>query len=278
MIDEPELCLHPNAIRDACRVLYDLAERPGWQIMVTTHSPVFIDLSRDNTSIVRVERQAGGKVNGTTLFRPERSSLSNDDKENLKLLNIYDPYVAEFFFGGRIIVVEGDTEYSAFKYVANLKPDGLENLHIIRARGKVTIASLAKILNHFGASYSILHDADTPTIFVKDKKTGQPKPMTNSAWTNNQKILDAVNAAPSTAKIRLVASISNFETAYFGQALNSEKPYTAVQRLKDDGDHFKIVYDLLLALIDHNNPLPTGATAWSELQQLADALPQNEGA
>jgi putative ATP-dependent endonuclease of OLD family len=24
LLDEPELCLHPNAVREACRVLYDL--------------------------------------------------------------------------------------------------------------------------------------------------------------------------------------------------------------------------------------------------------------
>jgi putative ATP-dependent endonuclease of OLD family len=45
LIDEPELCLHPGAVREACRVLYDLADKAGWQVMVTTHHPAFIDLA-----------------------------------------------------------------------------------------------------------------------------------------------------------------------------------------------------------------------------------------
>lgn len=269
LIDEPELCLHPNAIREACKVLYDLANRPGWQVMVTTHSPVFIDLARDNTSIVRVERKVGGTVSGTTLFRPERAALSNDDKDNLKLLNLYDPYVAEFFFGGRVVVVEGDTEYSAFKYVMALAPEGFENVHIIRARGKATIASLAKILNHFGTSYAILHNADIQVLTVKEKKTGEMKTMVNPAWSNNGKILEAVAAAPASAKVRLVASLHNFEAAYFGTSLSKEKPYTAIQELKDDAEHFKTVHALLTALVDHAKPLPPGATEWSDIDELA---------
>jgi hypothetical protein len=50
--------------------------------MVTTHSPVFIDFSRDNTTIVRVERQENGTIQGTTVFRPEKAQLSDDDKQN----------------------------------------------------------------------------------------------------------------------------------------------------------------------------------------------------
>lgn len=114
LLDEPELCLHPSAIRDVQKTLYDLPKIGNWQVMVTTHSPIFIDLSRDNTTIIRVSKDEGGKVKSTVLFRPEKAKLSEDDKENLKLLNVCDPYVHEFFFGGRIVVVEGDTEYTAF--------------------------------------------------------------------------------------------------------------------------------------------------------------------
>ncbi|GFZ86941.1 hypothetical protein GCM10008018_36320 [Paenibacillus marchantiophytorum] len=38
LLDEPELCLHPNAVREACKVLYDLPTKGDWQVMVTTHS------------------------------------------------------------------------------------------------------------------------------------------------------------------------------------------------------------------------------------------------
>ena len=221
LIDEPEICLHPNAIRDACNVLYDLPVSGNWQVMVTTHSPVFIDFSRDNTTIVRVERRENGVIEGTTVFRPDKAQLSDDDKQNLKLLNHCDPYVAEFFFGGKVIIVEGDTEYTAFNYIKTEKPDLYRDVHIIRARGKATIVSLVKILNHFGSSYSVLHDSDRPLTAA-----GKGNP----AWGNNPNILDAVNSKPDGAETRLLASLPNFEEAYFGEEIKSEKPYSCNSR------------------------------------------------
>lgn len=271
LIDEPELCLHPNAIRDACKVLYDLASKEGWQVMVTTHSPVFIDLSRDNTSVVRVERRDKGEIVGTTLYRPEAAQLSADDKANLKLLNLYDPYVGEFFFGGRVILVEGDTEYSAFRLIMN-EDKSLSNIHVIRARGKATIASLAKILNQFGATYSILHDTDTPKTMSKNKK-GEVKEIVNPAWTTNGNILAAVEKQLEAKTVRLVASKVHFEAAFFDTALTGEKPYSAVRTLLSDPDRKKVVADLFKALIEHDIKLPDGCVEWSKITELEALFP-----
>jgi putative ATP-dependent endonuclease of OLD family len=271
LIDEPELCLHPNAVRDACKVLYDLAQREGWQVMLTTHSPVFIDLARDNTSIIRVER-AVGKISSIALFRPSVTTLGKDDKDNLKMLNLYDPYVAEFFFGGRVVVVEGDTEHSAFKYVASLYPNEFKDVHVVRARGKATVASLAKILNHFGAPYAILHDSDREML-KKKGADGQSKDAKNPAWTTNQNILDVVSAAPVPGRIRLVASLPNFEEAYFNQAATGEKPYSAIKNLKADEAKLATVKTLLTALVDHSKALPAGALVWADLAALKAAVP-----
>ncbi|MBY3441797.1 ATP-dependent nuclease [Rhizobium laguerreae] len=271
LIDEPELCLHPNAIRDACRVLYDLASKEGWQIMITTHSPVFIDLSRDNTSIVRVERQGKGHIVGTTLFRPEIAKLSTDDKANLKLLNLFDPYVAEFFFGGRVVIVEGDTEYSAFRMIIE-ENKAFSDVHIIRARGKATIASLAKILNEFGANYAILHDTDRPKTMSKDRKTGENKEIVNPAWTTNINILVAVEKQVATKAVRLVASKVHFEAAFFDTALSGEKPSSAVRALQTEPDRKKVITQLLRGLIDHEAHLPEGCVEWSKITDLEAAL------
>jgi putative ATP-dependent endonuclease of OLD family len=265
LIDEPELCLHPDAIREACRVLYDLPSAGNWQVMVTTHSPVFIDLARKNTSIVRVERRDDGGVQGTTIFRPTRAKLDDDDRTRLKLLNICDPFVAEFFFGGRTVVVEGDTEYAAFGYLIAADPKRYKNIHIVRARGKYPIVSLCKILNQFGSSYSVLHDSDEPTYW--NQKTR--KHENNTAWPANEAILEAVKLAPQHTKIRLVAALTNFEQAFLGGASKDrEKPYFAVQRLMKEESARAAVCALLDALVDHSKPLPAGAMDWAALGDL----------
>lgn len=263
LLDEPELCLHPNAVREACRVLYDLPNAGNWQVMVTTHSPAFIDVSRDNTTIIRVE-QIDGDISGTTVFRPERAKLDNEDRARLKLLNIFDPYVAEFFFGGRCIIVEGDTEYTALKHVIASKLGMYNDVHIIRARGKATIVSLIKILNHFGSSYSVLHDSDTPITMRKGKQ------IKNPAWALNEKIYKVVTDRPESSKVRLLSSLGNFEKAYFGEEVSNEKPYNAILNLQQNSSAFKKVELLLEALLDHSKEPPHGALQWTSIDQLEE--------
>ncbi|MCX5518072.1 ATP-dependent endonuclease [Kaistia defluvii] len=264
LLDEPEICLHPAAVRDACRVLYDLAsEGSGWQVMVTTHSPPFIDVSRDNTTIVRVARAQSGSISGTTVFRPDKVKLSDEDKELLKLLNQWDPYVGEFFFGGDTIVVEGDTEYSAFREIINSDLQKYRNVHIVRARGKWIIPIITKILNQFGSSYAILHDTDRP----KDKNG-----KANSAWSANEAILKAVKSAPGGTQVRLAASVVDFEHAMFGTSASSDKPYKTVMLMRNDPvarDRVKWVFDYLLYL--RTDP-PAGILPYETVDELLTAV------
>ena len=264
LIDEPEICLHPNAIRGACKALYELSQAEGWQVMVTTHSPVFIDFSRDNTTIVRVEKDEQGEVRGTTVFRPEKIQLNDDDRDNLKLLNICDPYIAEFFFGGTAIIVEGDTEYTAFHYVIKKSPVRYSNVHIIRARGKATIKSLVKILNHFGAPYAILHDSDRPRT-----KNGS---RANPAWKANQNILEEVYRSSEPGKVRLLASIPNFEEAYLDEASTINKPYSALKELMENSKSFAKIKSLLDSLINHSLTTPVNCKEWGKISDLESAL------
>ncbi|MBY0113637.1 MAG: AAA family ATPase [Phycisphaerales bacterium] len=268
LMDEPELCLHPDAIRQACSVLYDLPKTNNWQVMITTHSPVFIDFSRDNTSIVRVERVMGGAVQGTTIYRPKRAKLDDDDKAELKLLNLCDPYVAEFFFGGRTIVVEGDTEYTAFKHVISNDAGKYKGIHIVRARSKACVSSLCKVLNQFDKGYAVLHDSDHEKIIGKKSK----KERNNSAWTENGKILAATEEGRKAGKVRLVASVPNLEEGFFGEASDGEKPYSALIKLRKSDAAFEAIASLLDALIDPAKPVPTGAIEWSDLNSLAAAV------
>jgi len=265
LLDEPEICLHPSAVKEACDLLYSLPTLADkWQVMITTHSPCFVDFARDHTSIVRVERQSDGKVSGTTIFRPSKAKFDSQDREQLKLMNICDPYVAEFFFGGMTIIVEGDTEFTAFKYVAGMNPRKYDGVHIVRARGKATIISLCKILNQFGAPYAVLHDSDRPTYEFKGKARANP------AWTHNNSI--RVELASASNPTRLVASIPNFEAAYLGEEVKEDKPFNALQKLQTGSHTIAKISQLLDGLLDFSLPLPAGALEWTSVQQLEDAV------
>lgn len=259
LLDEPELCLHPSAIRDAQRTLYDLPKLGNWQVMVTTHSPIFIDLSRDNTTIIRVSRNDADEVKSTVLFRPENVKLSDNDKDNLKLLNVCDPYVHEFFFGGKIVVVEGDTEYTAFSQLKLLYPGEYDDVHIIRARGKGIIPSVVKILNQFTSNYGVLHDADTE--FNSDGSK-------NSAWSVNSSILKEISNSSDLTKTVLIACKTNFEDALLGTSVSKDKPYHTLKKLKTDVAFKEKVKNLLDALLSDQKEIPKNCIRWKVIDDI----------
>ena len=123
---------------------------------------------------------------------------------------VCDPYVVEFFFGGRSIIVEGDTEHTAFAYIKQMNPHEFRDIHVIRARGKATIVSLMEILNQLGSPHTVLHDTDTKKAYRRDGTE-----IVNPAWSKNADILAA--AASATSDVRFVASVPNLEAAYFDQ-------------------------------------------------------------
>jgi putative ATP-dependent endonuclease of OLD family len=251
LLDEPEICLHPSAIREACNLLYELPSTGDWQVMITTHSPCFIDFGRESTTIVRVEFADSGDVVGTTIFTPER----------LKLLNMCDPYVAEFFFGGPTIIVEGDTEHTAFAYIKEMHPNDFRTVHVVRARGKSTVLSLMKILNHFGTPYAVLHDTDRKKTRRKDGTE-----IANPAWSANAAIV--AEAAGSSSSVRHVASVPNFEIAFFDKEVETEKPYTALSKIREHGDAYNNVLSLLRYLCGQSMDLPENALLVTGLEDL----------
>ncbi|MFD2597003.1 ATP-dependent nuclease [Sphingobacterium griseoflavum] len=253
LIDEPEIALHPNGIRAASKYLYELANDPSWQVMLTTHSPLFINPFEDHTTIVRLSRNKGNPNPST--YRSDEITFTEDEIDNLKLLNSFDQNLSEMFFGQYPIIVEGDTEYAAFdkvmrmeneKYHINYKPI------LIRARGKFSMVPLIKMLAHFKVNFSVLHDSDYP----KNKKG-----HVNNVWTGNQNIYKEIQTAREQG-IRVVhrTSISTFEVAHdkieldeqgnYLSGTSKDKPWLMYQKVKDNNEIKKSVEKVLDDLID----------------------------
>ena len=172
LIDEPENALHPIAARAAQRQLYELARQPDWQVMITTHSPYFINPFEDHTTIVRLDKSFSDDSQAIThkTYISDEITFSHDEKANLKALQSLDPSLAEIFFGSYPIIVEGDTEHAAFIAAIISEDHPLQNdVTIIRARGKAIIPSLIQMMRHFKVDFGLLHDCDAPQ--TKDKKT-----------------------------------------------------------------------------------------------------------
>jgi len=230
LIDEPENALHPMAARAAQRHLYELAESPDWQVIMTTHSPHFVNPFENHTTIVRLERAGDGEGAPVTprTYRSDLIEFEGDDKERLLALQHIDPSFSEVFFGSYPVLVEGDTEHAAFMSSILERQHGLmDRVTVIRARGKAILVPLVKVMTHFKIDFGIVHDTDSPF-----KKNGHK----NGIWTENEKIRNAIlNARAAGLAARHRISVPDFERFLGGEEESKDKPLnTYLSVAKDD--------------------------------------------
>ena len=243
LIDEPETALHPSAVRAAKGHLYALAAESGWQVMLSTHHPAFIDPLKDHTTIVRLHRiEAHLPPN---VYRSEKIKFDGEEVENLKALMLFDSNVSEMFFGGHVVIVEGDTEFAAFHEAMRLNESTYpvdKRPLIVRARGKATIAILIKMLAHFKIEFSVLHDIDFPKTKDGDRA--------NPAYSINKSIADSVSTARA-ASIPVIyrCSCPNFEQHHGMKLPKKDKPFESWKAVRDDGAIRASVLGVLESLI-----------------------------
>lgn len=267
LIDEPENALHPMAARAAQRHLYKLAESADWQVMMTTHSPYFINPLEDHTTIVRLERSSDEEqapISPKT-YRSDTITFDSDTKKRLQALQQIDPSLAEIFFGSYPIIVEGDTEHAAFMAsVIERQHELIDQITLIRARGKAILTPLIQIMTHFKINFGVVHDCDPP--FTKNATS-------NGMWTENGKIFNAVRTArDSGVVVRHRVSVPDFERFLGGDEESKDKPLNAYRNVTDDDATNTKVQALLneLLLGEQHDPLP-GLTPGA-VQDYLDAL------
>lgn len=267
LIDEPENALHPMAARAAQRHLYKLAESPDWQVIMTTHSPYFINPFEDHTTIVRLERSADDEANSITprTYRSDDITFEGDDKARLQALQHIDPSFAEVFFGSYPILVEGDTEHAAFiAAIVEKEDDLLDRVTVVRARGKAILLPLIKVLTHFKINFGVVHDCDPPF-----KKNGDK----NGMWTENGKIRNAVIAARERGlEARHRVSIPDFERFLGGDEESKDKPLNAYMQVTAEAELRAKVHVLLDDLLRSTQLDPFGDEVLKEGVEYLDVL------
>jgi energy-coupling factor transporter ATP-binding protein EcfA2 len=255
LIDEPEAFLHPPTVRNARESLYDFAlNNPEWQVIATTHSPIFIDLSKDHTTIVRVDPGVAEQHFVST----DLISFDDDERTHLKMVRACNPAVNEFFFYENIVLVEGPTEHLVVKHVA----DKLSiEVHVIDCMGKGNIPLFARVLNHFKMPYIVIHDSDTPKFKRKDVM------VSSGTWTLNKKIRDAATEANLG---RVFTQFPHFEGQFLDEELTGGKVDRVLEVLSDiETAEYKTVFDTYRRVLTSDGTVFTTAEAAFEARRTA---------
>src|SRR5690606_17028662 len=94
--------------------------------------------------------------------------------------------------------------------------------------------------------------------------------ITNPAWTNNEKIRNQMGE-----NCKVVASIINFEHAYFSEIISTNKPEHCISTIKSVPEKYALIKQLLDSLLGLNDAsLPEGAVEWSNLSELEALIPE----
>lgn len=273
LIEEPELFLHPQSIRMFADVLYELAEGFEFQIMAATHSPIIVDLSRDHTTLLRTRMKNNAEVQ---LHQVKNSIFDDDEKESLKMLNTFNPYVCEAFFNENVILVEGDTEaiiYRALieKMVKAKKLKLIDAPLVVNCGSKMNIPSFQKVLRHFDIQYFIVHDLD---------ETYDKNGNANAAWTLNERIYTEMLEFGDPSRARRYIMERNFESAHnYVYQSSLGKPLSAYRLIEDweVDDISKAAIESLLICINHIQHNENETFDYDWVNNRKSAAPQSIG-
>lgn len=155
LIEEPELFLPPQSQRYLYRQLRGLAES-GNQILFSTHSPSFLNVSRLHELVLTEHDES----TGTRLVQPK--ALPPD--EEFRAYSEFDATRSELFLARAAILVEGQTELLALPFVFHAlgyDPDR-ERISIIECGGKPNIPLVANVAKTVGIPFLVVHDRDAP--------------------------------------------------------------------------------------------------------------------
>ncbi len=265
LIDEPENALHPMACRAAQKHLYDLAKDPDWQVMLTTHSPYFVNPLADHTTIVRLERTTDkGSAIVTKTYVSDRISFSSDEKEQLQAVQQMDAGFSEVFFGSYPILVEGDTEHATFlAAIVELENELAEQVTIVRVRGKAIFPAFIRMFEHFKINFGIVHDIDWP--YTSAGKNGM--------WTMNGNIYEAIKSCRvRQLTVRHRYSVPDFERFLGSQETSKNKPLEAYRNVNKEPELRKKIIKLIRELYNEGSDYGYGAINKEQTEQFLDEL------
>lgn len=171
-VEEPELYMHPTAQRTIRRVLRAIADG-GDQVLITTHSPLMVDVEYFD-EIVRIE---GARTGGSP--RPYQVSVAQliDDlvarypgltgkvsaqSIREKYRHAYTSSRNEGFFAKTVVLVEGSTEaYALPIYAAATGADfDALGISVVECGGKGQLDRLYRIFNELGIPCYAIFDYD----------------------------------------------------------------------------------------------------------------------
>lgn len=184
LFEEPEAFLHPSQQDVLFRGLKDLASTEGQQVIVSTHSSLFVGKSvADITSILRLHRSdkhtAGHQLTSSKLQEvldnnlvaarkfgedqdPDFDEQVRLSDEELRYFLWLDSERSSLFFARHVLLCEGASEKIYFDYLADNEWGFLRDsrVYVLDCLGKFNLHRFIHLLTELGIPHSVVFDGD----------------------------------------------------------------------------------------------------------------------
>lgn len=164
LLEEPEVYLHVHLKRHFKKVLRRLAEM-GHQVILTTHAPEFVDLSRPH-EIVRLSRLFKGP---TSARQVTQATKMNFEKMRQKLARKGNE---EIFFSSFAILTEGQDDQAVTRELLVRKgvdPDA-HSISVVDCDSVSQIPDYVRLCHELGIDFFVIHDRDKEATDAAIKK------------------------------------------------------------------------------------------------------------
>lgn len=168
--EEPELYQHPPQARHLAEILSQLAGGDA-QVLVTTHSPHFVDVNHFDG--IKVCKNIGGaaKVSDSSFSEVLRSyndafakPLENENQARTKLAIQIQPKFNDVFFSELVVLVEGISDLACIESYLYLSGNRAafqkSGAAIIVCEGKSSLALTITVMKIFGIPFHAIFDCD----------------------------------------------------------------------------------------------------------------------
>lgn len=167
LVEEPELYLHPQAERRRKKELKELSEDANAQVVLCTHSAIFVDLT-EYRGVLRFNRpdRKFSRIQGWT-----GRDLKSNDHKSLATTYKFDPNRSAMLFADLVILVEGQSERVAIPHIAEkmkLSPADIE-VEVVDCGGNPNIPVYQMVLEGFGIKYVAWFDSDVKSEIDRAK-------------------------------------------------------------------------------------------------------------
>lgn len=165
LFEEPELFLHPKLMKQLRSLIYNVSQsHTPYQILCASHSPQMIDITKENSSLVRMIKNKEGtklyQINDEFLKESIEVKTKEELKQEMNEVLRFNPYICESFYADEIILVEGPTEEIILRgYLTEVRPN--KDIFIVNCGSINNIPFYQKIFSKFYIKYHIICDSDS---------------------------------------------------------------------------------------------------------------------